>query len=122
MALETIKDLTEIGGFKIIRVKPEDMSWEDFDKLRDEFPINITERMNTISFKLQNGPIKEVGINGCQVNTLIEAAYAILEGLNNNFPCFENAMALQKLKQSLLWLNKRKEDREKRGVEGKNEF
>ena len=31
MALETLKGLTEIGGYKIVRVKPPEMSWDDFD-------------------------------------------------------------------------------------------
>ena len=58
MALETLVGLHEIGGFKIVRVKPAEISWDDFDKIRDEYPINITEKMNTISFKVQNGAIK----------------------------------------------------------------
>jgi hypothetical protein len=96
------------------------MSWDDFDKTRDEYPINITERMNTISFKIQNGPIKEWGVNGCQVDTLIEAAKLIIEGLNAIFPCRENAMVITKLDEALMWSNQRKINREKRGVEGLN--
>jgi hypothetical protein len=97
------------------------MSWDDFDKLRDEFPINITERMNTISFKIQNGPVKEMGVNGCQVDTIIEAAKLIVEGLNKYFPCRENAMVITKLDEALMWSAKRKSDRENRGVEGLNQ-
>jgi len=120
MALETLEGIEKIGGFKIVRVKPSDMSWDDFDKLRDEFPINITERTNTISFKIQNGPVKEVGVNGCQVDTIIETAKIMIEGLNKKFPCRDNSMVITKLDESLMWLNKRKLDREKRGVEGFN--
>lgn len=121
MALETLQGINEIGGFKIIRVKPPEMSWEDFDKLRNEYPINITEGLNCISFKIQNGPIKEVGVNGCQVDTIIEAAKIIVEGLNEQFPCRENAMIITKLDEALMWSLKRKMDRENRGVEGKSE-
>jgi hypothetical protein len=71
MALRTLEGIEEIGGFKVVRDKPKDMSWDDFDKMRDEYPINITQHMNCISFKLQTGPIKEVGANGCQVDTLL---------------------------------------------------
>jgi hypothetical protein len=120
MALETLAGTEKIGGFKIVRVKPPEMSWDDFDKLRDEFPINITERMNTISFKLQLGPIKTYGLNGCQVDTMIEAARLILVGLNSHFPCRENSVAITKLDEALMWLEKRKKDREARGVEGVN--
>jgi len=120
MALETLAGVEEIGGFKVVRVKPPEMSWDDFDKTRDEYPINITDKMNCISFKIQSGPIKENGINGCQVDTLIEAAKMIIEGLNKKFPCRENAVVVTKLDEALLWLLKRKMDRERRNVEGLN--
>ena len=64
--------------------------------------------------------MKEVGINGCQVDTVIETAKLILEGLNKNFPCRENSIAITKLDEAVMWLKKRKADREKRGVEGFN--
>ena len=118
MALGTLNGLESIGGFKIIRHKPEDMTWDEFDKIRDDYPINISALMNCISFKIQNGPIGEVGVNGCQVDTLIYAAKAIIEGLNKKFPCRENAVALTKLDEAIMWLEKRTADREKRGVEG----
>jgi hypothetical protein len=121
MALETLKDTDEIGGFKIIRVKPENMSWDDFDKLRNEYPINITERLNCISFKIQNGPIEENGVNGCQVDTLIEAARLIIERLNRKFPCEQNLLCLENLNAALFWMAERKKDRERRKVEGKSE-
>lgn len=121
MALETLKGIDEIGGFKIVRDKPKDMSWDDFDKMRNEFPINITDRVNCISFRIQNGPIKEHGVNGCQVDTIIETAKTIIEGLNKNFPCRDNVIAIAKLADALHWLKKRTIDREARGVEGTNQ-
>jgi hypothetical protein len=109
MCLETLKDVKEIGGFEVTR------DWEEGDKF-----ICIREASNAIGFRLQNGPIKEVGVNGCQVDTVIEAAKLIIEGLNKNYPCRENAVAITKLDETLMWLEKRKKDREKRGVEGHN--
>jgi hypothetical protein len=73
-----------------------------------------------ISFRIQNGPIKEVGVNGCQVDTLIYAARAIIDGLHKKFPCRENLMVLGRLADALYWLEIRKRNREKRGVEGKS--
>lgn len=111
MALETLKDVKEIGGFEVC----------DCDKeikfAIDRF-INIVHSSNVIEFKIQNGPIKEVGVNGCQVETIIAAAKMIIEGWNQKLSCRENAIAITKLDEAILWLMKRTTDREKRGVEG----
>lgn len=131
MALETLKDVKEIGGFKVIdmnatkETNPEmfrpdgSMIYHLFDEQIRPFNfIYVRHDVNSLSFNIQNGPIKENGVNGCQVDTIIEAAKIILEGLNKNFPCRENATAITKLDEALLWLLKRKLDREKRNVEG----
>lgn len=131
MALQTLKDVKEIGGFKVIdmnaikETNPEmfrpdgSMIYHLFDEQIRPFNfIYVRHDVNSLSFNLQNGPVKEKGVNGCQVDTLIEAAKVILEGLNKEFPCRENATAITKLDEALLWLMKRKLDREKRSVEG----
>lgn len=131
MALETLKDVKEIGGFKVIdmnaikETNPEmfrpdgSMIYHLFDEQIRPFNfIYVRHDVNSLSFNIQNGPVKENGVNGCQVDTIIEAAKVILEGLNKNFPCRENATAITKLDEALLWLLKRKLDREKRNVEG----
>jgi len=41
--------------------------------------------------------------------------------LQSKFPCRENALAITKFEEGLMWLNKRTNDRLQRGVEGKNE-
>lgn len=43
-----------------------------------------------------------------------------LQFLNGKFPCRENSIALTKLDEALLWLNKRTADRKARGVEGQH--
>lgn len=131
MALETLKDVKEIGGFKVVdmnaikETNPEmfrpdgSMIYHIFDeKIRPFNFIYVRHDVNSLSFNIQNGPIKENGVNGCQVDTIIEAAKVILEGLNKQFPCRENSTAITKLDEALLWLYKRKADREKRNVEG----
>lgn len=40
--------------------------------------------------------------------------------LQGKFPCRENAIVITKLEESLMWLEKRTNDRKKRNVEGKN--
>ena len=116
MALETLKGIEEIGGFEIGRPSMD----HDTDKRHEVLSkfIIINEHSNCINFRIQNGPIKEVGVNGCQVDTLIEAAKLIVEGLNKQFPCRENSSVITKLEEALLWSMKRKLDREKRQVEG----
>lgn len=82
--------------------------------------VNVDHDTNTISFKIQDGPIKEAGENGCQVDELIYIATVIIRGLNHNFPCRENSIAITKLEEAQHWLDARTKDREERGVEGTN--
>lgn len=42
-------------------------------------------------------------------------------GLGSKFPCRENSIAITKLEEALMWLNKRTENRIARGVEGKHQ-
>jgi len=124
MALETLKGLLWIGGFPVLEERPTDaqgnVDWALFDELRKVNPVYVDHDVNMISFRMQNGPIKEVGVNGCQVDTLIHAAKLIIEGLNAKFPCRENSMVITKLDEAIHWLEHRKKDREKRNVEGFN--
>src|SRR4029079_15487137 len=131
MALRTLKDVKKIGGFEVVVM----------DELREKFPekfnesgamdykwfeaeirpgkfIYVRNDVGSLSVTLQNGPIKEAGVNGCQIDTIIEAAKLILEGLQKEFPCRENACAITKLDEALHWLLHRKLDREARAVEG----
>ena len=70
----------------------------------------------------QDGPIKEAGVNGCHNEDLIAIVIDRLQGFQSGeYKCRENAIALTKLEEALLWLNKRTADRRKRGVEGTRE-
>ena len=70
----------------------------------------------------QDGPIKEQGVNGAQVEDLLQAARERLEFLNgaNNgkFSCNYNAAAIAAIRQAEEMLLLRTQEREKRGVEG----
>ena len=126
MALETLNGVTQIGGFNVIELEqakelPEfknpdgGFNWDKYDEFRKSYPIGITHKENMISFRIQNGPVKEHGINGCQIDTLIECAKIMLEGLNRKFPCSENENAIGALVTALWWLEHRKADRKNRG-------
>jgi len=132
MGLETLKDVKEIDGFGVIvmdelREKyPErfnesgamDYPW--FEKeIRPKNFIYVRNDKNSIAFTIQSGPIKEVGgVNGCQVDTIIDCAKKIIEGLNERFPCRENSLVITKFDEALLWLKERKRRRERQGLEG----
>jgi len=111
MALETLKDVKELDGFEVHRVE-----WAQPKGNH----VEINDLGNAITFKIQNGPIKENGVNGCQVDTIVATAKKMIEGLNEKFPCRENSMAITKLDESLMWLRERKRDRQSRNVEGLN--
>ncbi len=114
MALETLKNVERIGEF-VVHHWPKDMHIE---AALNRYYIRINHDTNEITFKLQNGPIKECGVNGCQVDTITETAKIIVEEFNKRFPCRENAMQITKLDEALLWSIKRQIDRIERGVEG----
>ena len=73
-----------------------------------------------MSFTLQNGPIKENGKNGCQIDHMIEACVAILTGLNKQHYSPFNDRALSGLRFALAQLEARRFDREMRNVEDHN--
>lgn len=131
MALETLKDVKSINGEKIVcmddlRVEfPEkfnesgsmDYKWFEED-IRPHNFIYVRHDVNSLAFTIQNGPIKEVGKNGCQVEDVIAVAKHIVEKLNAKFPCRENAMMITKLDEVIMWSKKRTNDRIEREVEG----
>lgn len=69
--------------------------------------------------RFQKGPIKENGVNGCHNEDLIAIVLDRLQRLNQgDFKCRENSIAITKLEEAMMWLNKRTADRKARGVEG----
>lgn len=77
----------------------------------------ITQTLAAISF--QNGPVKEAGVNGCHNEDLVAIVIDRLYGFQSGeYNCLENDMALIKLKEAMMWLRTRTEEREKRGIEG----
>lgn len=125
MALETMVGVTEIRGEKVLqdRVKNPDgsVNWPATDEARKHSPIFVDHDVNMISFRIQNGPIKEVGKNGCQVVDIIAVAKHIVEKLNEKFPSDYNQHTLYHLNEAIKWQDQRTKDREARGVEGKSQ-
>ncbi len=82
--------------------------------------LNFDSNNFELNVKIQQGPIQEEGVNGCQIDDVIVFARGFINLLNKEFPCRENALVITKLEEAEMWLKRRKEDREKRGVEGFN--
>lgn len=71
----------------------------------------------TIHF--QEGPIKECGVNGvCNEDVIVMVIERLEAFQKSEFACRENACAITKLEEALLWLRKRTMGREQQGIEG----
>ena len=72
-----------------------------------------------VEIHFQEGPIKECGVNGVCNEDLIAMVITRLEHFQKSeFSCRDNALAITKLEEAMLWLRKRTIGRENRGVEG----
>lgn len=81
---------------------------------------NEAKELGTIEF--QNGPIQEVGVNGISNEALLAIVEDRLLGFQSGqYACRENACALTKIQEAMMWLQKRTRDRMLRGVEGTNQ-
>ena len=86
-----------------------------------EYSVRTTQEPSEIlqTIKFQKGAIKECGVNGVMNEDLIVMIIDRLESFQlSEYKCRENAIAITKLEEALLWLGKRTTDREKRKVEG----
>lgn len=86
-------------------------------------PLNIEGHYTFADIKFQKGPIKENGVNGCHNEDLIAIVIDRLQCFQeSSYKCRENAIAITKLEEALMWLRKRTDDRIKRNVEGTSQL
>lgn len=72
-----------------------------------------------VSIRFQDGPINEVGVNGITNEALLAVVMDRLRSFQAGpFSCRENALALTKCEEAMLWLHARTQERLRRGVEG----
>ena len=102
---------------------------EDPEHMRFNAPHNFqvvkSDRHDEVlaDIHFQEGPIKEVGVNGIYAEDLIAMVICRLEYFQKcEFACRENALAITKLEEALTWLRERTLDRERRNVEGTSEI
>lgn len=81
---------------------------------------DVRRHLATIGF--QNGPIQVNGVNGISNEALLAIIEDRLAGFQaGQYACIENAVALAKVQEAMMWLQKRTRDRIARGVEGTNQ-
>lgn len=82
---------------------------------------SIDSVSNLAEIRFQKGPIQEHGVNGIQIEDLLAICIDRLEGFQSGeFFCQYNKMALMRIKNAVKHLNRRTNDRIRRGVEGLN--
>jgi len=108
---------------KYTRVMGGNKSDKNVTALHDFSVLNIDtgECLGEIHF--QQGPIKEDGINGVMNEDLLLMVVTRLEAFQSGqYRCRENALALTKLEEAVMWLRSRTTGREQRGVEGTHQI
>lgn len=72
------------------------------------------------AFQFQHGPVGDNGYNGVQNEDVLKILITRLRALNAKFPCRENSLAITKIEEALMWLERRTKLRQEQGVEGQN--
>jgi hypothetical protein len=84
----------------------------------------------TLTSFREEGPRQEVSFyklnedgtfeHGTTLEEMLRVSIERLKELNERFSCRENAIAITKMQEALMWLNERTRERKARGVEGKH--
>jgi len=113
MTLKTVRGLVELNGMAVVNIEDELSRQEYLDIIKDNY-IFANHKTGTLCFRLQDGPIKEVGVNGCQIDHVVAMVRHIISAMNENYPCEENRNVLLSLDSAQYWLEERRRDRSKR--------
>ncbi len=92
-------------------------AYDAISKEEQEY-IEVNKEDNSVRFTIQDGPIKEVGVNGIQAVNMLHYNLELFKSLNKAFPCRENDLTITKMEEAIHWQLARTADRVKRGVEG----
>jgi hypothetical protein len=77
-----------------------------------------SEEMQPVQFYQMNAD--GTYIDGTTLESVLSLSIHRLQDLNSRFVCRENSIAITKMEEALMWLNKRTENRVARGVEGQH--
>jgi len=97
------------------------LNWEKYDEIiLQKYPIRVHFDKDVLSFKIMSKPVSEGG-TGVQWSEIDEITLALLQILNKRFSSRENALAITKKEEALMWNAQRTRRRTRQGIEGKNE-
>jgi hypothetical protein len=94
--LDLIRDIKEFSGFRVGEYIAEE------DDIRRFIAINPFT--NAITFQMQKGSVKDVGLNGCNLNAVISFCRQVLEVMNAQKPHEMNQRAIYNLTQAYIAL------------------
>ena len=107
--LEAIRDLKYIGDRPIHRIRLCGRRMHD---------IEFNTRTNEVRFRLQPGPRKVLGDQGVDPDHIIELGLELIKAYDKRLPDKENEPAIHHLSMALAHLQKRRNRRMEKGVEG----
>ena len=81
-------------------------------------PLRPGAALERVAITWQHKPIPEVGHVGVQPEEVLELVAERLRQLNAEVPSRETSLAITSIEQACLWLEERRQDRVRRGVEG----
>jgi len=78
----------------------------------------VYSKNGALSIKFQDGVVKDKGVNGIDISEAILLLADIIDELDTNVPCYENAMAIDHLEEAYLALVRRTVHRVRHNKEG----
>ena len=97
MPLEDLKKTDIVGGFFTGHIKD------------NGGPFILIDHVDSrISFKLQDGPVEEKGVNGCQIDQLVQVAMQLMIGRDPELTDEFNMSAIGSLKECMAHLENRR--------------
>lgn len=111
----------DFDGFEGQKFEEELFMETDLSLVEEAKVIEPKKPRDFINIKFQEGTVLENGVNGAQIEDVIEVLIERLQGFQKGkFSCRENALAITKLQEARMLLEERTRNRKKQGVEGEN--
>jgi len=111
----------DFDGFEGQKFEEELFMETDLSLVEEAKVIEPKKPRDFINIKFQEGTVLENGVNGAQIEDVIEVLIERLQGFQKGkFSCRENALAITKLQEARMWLEEHTRNRRKQGVEGEN--